>query len=79
MAGNKNQVIAPEFGGVGPRQVLGAALKESDTCRAVMVVMLSETGEVEIYGSELSKAELALLSLALQSHAMIAVNGWESE
>jgi hypothetical protein len=74
---NKVNVISPDFGGVGPRQCLGEAMKDVEHFSQIIVIGLNEEGETQIYASEMRNAELALISARLQGYALAVVNDWE--
>jgi hypothetical protein len=75
----KSNILDVEFGGSGPRQALGAAMKDADYIRATLVVSIGNDGEVVIYQSEMDAKDLALIGMKVQGYAIGAVNGWLEE
>lgn len=78
MARNKDKVILQaDFGGAGPRQVLGDAMKDVEHFKQIIVLGMNDSGEVEIYSSEMTNAELALMAIRMSGYSTLVINGWE--
>lgn len=75
----KSNVLQPDFGGFGPRQVIGEAMKNVEHFTGVFLVTLSEDGELSISHNEMSTEVLALLSMKVQGYAMMMANEWGDE
>lgn len=84
MAGIEDQVteetnvLEAEFGGVGPRQILGAAMKDVEHYRQVIVMAIDDRdGDPIMWATEMTKAEMALLSMRLSGYASLVINDFD--
>ena len=76
MAGDTDTVIEGDFGGIGPRQALGAALKESDEMDCVLLISISEGSVTSIFHSEMTKLQMALILAKVQGYCLGVINDW---
>lgn len=83
MAGDEDQirtnVLEPDFGGTGARQALGQVMKDIDHYSQILIICLSDTEETIVYHSEMTNAELALLSARVSGYSSLVINGWGDE
>lgn len=74
----KTNVIEGDFGGYGPRQALGHAMKDVEHFRSVVVLAVTEDGdESYLYASEMLPGDLALLAARLSGYSLMIANNWE--
>jgi hypothetical protein len=73
----KDNVEFVDFGGSGPRQALGAALRGVDETVAVLVCAIDEKGILHIYHSDMPRAELALIAAKVSGYSLMVANDWE--
>ena len=75
----KSNIIEADFGGVGPRQAMGYAMKDIEHFRSTLIVCIGEDGQVYLYQSEMDAKELALIGVKVQGYVVGAINGWLEE
>ena len=75
----ETNVLEADFGGTGPRQALGSAMKDIEYFKQILVVGLSDSEETTIYHSEMSHAELALMLARVSGYGSLVINGWSDE
>ena len=74
---DKSNVLDVEFGGEGPRQVVGTALKDIEYFKEAMVVAIGIDGELYIYHSAMDMKDLALIGANVQGYTLMLINDWE--
>jgi hypothetical protein len=72
-----DNVLEGDFGGVGPRQVLGQAMKDVESITDIVIVGLYEDGSTHIFHNEIGTEILALLATKMQGYSLMVVNDWE--
>lgn len=70
------KVIQGDFGGNGPRQVVGAAMMDVEYFRDVIIIVTTIDGRTLMYSSDLTPEQLALLSAKLSGYSLTVANGW---
>lgn len=75
----KDKVVAGEFGGEGPRQILGDLMKNADSYKSILAVTINEDGDVELWANAMEVSDLAILSMRAHGYGMLVVNGWDED
>lgn len=75
-----SNVIAGDFGGNGPRQVLGAAMRDVEYIKDILIACNTVDGKTLMYSSEITPEALALLYAKISGYTLTVANEWgESE